>query len=174
MRNVLATTLTTLGLLVSSWSSPLPPVPSGTVVCFLARIGPPIVASTPGTPVTGLQLAVDVTPATLETTGFTGGWDFVNGGIGAFYGCHDFWLNIGTSTKSYKPLSWAFDNQVTTNWIAAEGSKVTAAATASYNATSSFLACKEATKWRLYLQTGTDKPAGFNCTTTELFVKKSS
>ncbi|KAG8925386.1 hypothetical protein FRC00_004028 [Tulasnella sp. 408] len=173
MRNVFATSLTTLGLLASSWSSPLPPVPPGTIICHLARAGPPIVANTPGTPVTGLQLALDITPATLEKTGFTGGWDFVNGGIGAFYGCHDFWLNIGKSNKSYKPLSWAFDKQVTKNWKAAEGSKITAAATASYKATSKFLACKAKGTWKLYLQTGTDKPAGAECTTTELFINKS-
>ncbi|KAG9019338.1 hypothetical protein FRB90_003744 [Tulasnella sp. 427] len=173
MRNVLATTIAALGLLAPAFSSPTPPVPPGTIFCEIARIGPPIVASTPGTAVTGLQLAVDTTAATLESTGFTGGWDFTNGGIGAFDGCHDFWLNIGASSKSYKPLSWAFDNQITTNWVAAPGSKVTANATSTYAATSKFLACKESGKWRLYLQTGTDKPAGETCTTTELTVKSS-
>lgn len=173
MRNVLATTFATLGLLASTWSAPTPPTPPGTVFCLIARTGPPIVASTLKTFVTGLQLAVDITPATLATTGFTGGYDFDNGGIGAFDGCHHWYLNIGTSEKSYKPLSWAFDKQLSTNWIAAEGSTISAAATADYNASSSFLVCKEAGKWRLYLQTGNDWPSGLTCTTTKLFVNSS-
>ncbi|KAG8937848.1 hypothetical protein FRC00_013454, partial [Tulasnella sp. 408] len=130
-------------------------------------------ASTAGTPVTGLQLALDTTSATLETTGFTGGYDFIGGGIGAFEQCHDWWLNIGTSAYSYKPLTWAYDDKKTTNWIASAGSTISTAATSSYGATSKFLACEESGKWTLYLQTGTDVPSGLACTTTELLAKSS-
>lgn len=129
-------------LLAFGDASPLPPTPPGTIFCALAMKGPPVVvshlqllgyalrsvidlvilqASTTGTAVSGLELAVDsgftnahswkasnrfiiVTDATLETTGFTGGWTLQNGGIGAFDGCHNFWFNIGTSVHSYKPL----------------------------------------------------------------------
>ncbi|KAG8948080.1 hypothetical protein FRC00_008789 [Tulasnella sp. 408] len=173
MRNLLATTLATLGLFASTWSSPTPPTPPGTVFCLILRTGPPIVATTFKTFVTGYQLAVDITPATLNATGWTGGFDFDNGGIGAFDGCHHWYLNIGSSTKSYKPLSWAFDNQISTNWIASEGSPVSAAATAEYGASSSFLTCKEGGKWHLYLQTGNDWPSGLTCTTTKLAVGTS-
>lgn len=69
---------------------------------------------------TGKQLAVDselstltakirsddfvATAATLESVGFSGGYSFANGGIGAFDGCHTWYLNIQSSVHSYKPL----------------------------------------------------------------------
>ncbi|KAG8937850.1 hypothetical protein FRC00_013456 [Tulasnella sp. 408] len=167
---IFAPTVAVAGLIASTLASPFPPTPPGTIFCALAKIGPPIVASTSGTAVSGLELAVDITSATLETAGFTGGWTFSNGGIGAFEGCHNWWLNIGTSAYSYKPLTWAFDNQLTTYWVASEGSTISTAATSPYGAISKFLACKTSGKWTLYLQTGTDVPAGLTCTTTELFV----
>ncbi|KAG8947494.1 hypothetical protein FRC04_010675 [Tulasnella sp. 424] len=174
MHNIFKLAFATAGLLASVSAAPFPPIPSGIIFCDIARLGAPIVASTTGTAVTNLQLAVDVTRATLKTAGFTGGYDFVGGGIGAFDGCHDFWLNIGTSAHSYKPLSWAFDDKETTTWVASEGSTISAAATSSYSATSEFLACEESGTWYLYLQTGTDVPAGVTCATTELFAQSSA
>ncbi|KAG8947495.1 hypothetical protein FRC04_010676 [Tulasnella sp. 424] len=173
MHNLFTLTFATAGLLASVSAAPFPPTPTGIAFCDLVRLGAPIVASTTGTAVTGFELAVAVKRATLKETGFTGGYDFVNGGIGAFDGCHDWWLNIGTSAHSYKPLSWAFDDQQTTAWVASEGSTISTAATSSYGAISKFLACKEGGKWYLYLQTGTDVPVGVTCATTELFAQSS-
>lgn len=65
---------------------------------------------------------------------------------------------------------WAFDDQVTTTWIASESNIVQAAATAEYAATAEFLACGSGSKFTLYLQTGTDQPEGENCATTQLYV----
>lgn len=169
-----APTLAVAGFVASVLAAPFPPTPPGTIFCALARIGPPIVASTTGTAVTGLQLAVDITSATLETVGFNGGYSFSNGGIAAFEGCHNWYLNIGTSSHSYKPLTWAFDDQETTSWVASAGSTISTAATSPYGAVSQFLACEQSGKWTLYLQTGTDVPSGLTCTTTELFASTSS
>lgn len=68
--------------------------------------------------------------------------------------------------------TWDFDNQKTTTWSAAQGSIITAEATATYDATSTFLACEESGKWHLYLQTGTDVPVGETCAETQLFMQK--
>ncbi|KAG8903042.1 hypothetical protein FRC01_009355, partial [Tulasnella sp. 417] len=102
----------------------------GGVVCFVIIPGPPITAITPGTAVTGLQLALSSTgAATLATKGFATLISYSNGGIGEFEGCHYYWLNIGTSPFSYKPLSWGYDDQETFNWSAGSGQIVTALAT---------------------------------------------
>ncbi|KAG8849143.1 hypothetical protein FRB96_000929 [Tulasnella sp. 330] len=135
-------------------------VPPGTIFCDIAF--------TTGTSVTSLQLTQTPYKAILTDSGFHGGWDFVNGGLGAFDGCHDWWLNIGTSPHSYKPLTWAFDDQLTDNWVGGPGQLLTATATADYATTSNFLACKEDGVWTLYLQTGEDVPPGKTCALTTL------
>ncbi|KIO28120.1 hypothetical protein M407DRAFT_22595 [Tulasnella calospora MUT 4182] len=149
---------------------PWPPSPTGTLWCLLAKIGPPIVADSPSTPIHGLQLSVDTATPTLVGKGFKGSYDFIGGGIGAWRGCHDYWLNIGTSPYSYKPLTWDFDNKVTTTWTASVGTLVHAGSTADYLATNTFLACNQSGSWVLYLQTGTDAPSGVTCYITQLKV----
>ncbi|KAG8992287.1 hypothetical protein FRB94_011727 [Tulasnella sp. JGI-2019a] len=151
----------------------LAPVSSAPIIfCDLVELSPTITAITPGTAVTGLGLTQTSGAATLTNNGFHGGWDWVNGGLGAFDGCHDWWLNIGTSSHSYKPLTWAFDDQITTNWAGGPGEIMTTTATVGQTLqlapSSEFLACKESGSWILYLQTGTDVPAGVECVTTQL------
>ncbi|KAG9041762.1 hypothetical protein FS837_011771 [Tulasnella sp. UAMH 9824] len=146
----------------------------GGVVCFVIIPGPPITAITPGTAVQGLQLALSSSTtlaATLATKGFATMISYSNGGIGEFEGCHYYWLNIGTSPFSYKPLSWGYDDQKTFNWSAGPGQIVTALATTTYPATSTFLACKsQSSAWALFLQTGKDVPSGLTCVETQLQV----
>ncbi|KIO22891.1 glycoside hydrolase family 47 protein [Tulasnella calospora MUT 4182] len=150
--------------------APWPPTPTGTPFCKMARIGPPIVADSPSTAVHGLQLSVDTATPTLVKKGFTGGYDFISGGVGAWRGCHDYWLNIGTSPYSYKPLTWDFDSQLTTTWTADIGTLVHAGATADYLATATFLTCNQGGSWVVYLQTGSDVPSGVTCYITQLRV----
>ncbi|KIO22898.1 hypothetical protein M407DRAFT_27624 [Tulasnella calospora MUT 4182] len=146
----------------------------GGVVCFVIIPGPPITAITPGTAVTGLQLALSSSSteaATLATSGFATAISYKNGGIGEFEGCHYYWLNIGISPFSYKPLSFGYDDQQTFNWSAGSGQIVTALKTSTYAQTSTFLACKsESGAWALFLQTGKDVPAGLTCVETQLQV----
>ncbi|KAG8992350.1 hypothetical protein FRB94_011704 [Tulasnella sp. JGI-2019a] len=104
--------------------------PAGTTICKVEYISPPI-----------------------------NGWNYAYGGLGVEDECNYFWLNIGNSTVSYKPLTWDFDNQISRNWVVAANGTVSATATSQYGATSNFLACETgANQWTLYLQTGTDGP----------------
>ncbi|KAG8947510.1 hypothetical protein FRC04_010691 [Tulasnella sp. 424] len=145
------------------------------VVCFIIVGGPPITAITPGTAVTGLQLArISTGAVTLAAEGFATKISYSNGGIGEFVECNTYWLNIGTSTHSYKPLSWGYDDQETFNWSAGSGEIVTALGTSTYSTTSKFLACNESGSWALYLQTGTDVPSGVTCVATQLQVGTTS
>ncbi|KAG9006846.1 hypothetical protein FRB94_000351 [Tulasnella sp. JGI-2019a] len=119
--------------------------------------------------ISGLQLTQTTGAATLTSSGFHGGWDWVNGGLGE---CHDWWLNIGTSSNSVLPLTWGYDNQITTNWAGGPGEVLTTTAAPAQTLvlapSSTFLACNESGSWVLYLQTGTDLPAGKECVATEL------
>ncbi|KAG8984820.1 hypothetical protein FRB94_000977 [Tulasnella sp. JGI-2019a] len=90
--------------------------------------------------------------------------DTFDGGIGAFDGCHSFWLNIAPSNKSYKQLIWQFDQKVTTTWSASPGQSIAT------GETTKFLACQVKGIWFLYLQTGTDQPPGELCYVTQLQV----
>ncbi|KAG9027724.1 hypothetical protein FRB95_007421, partial [Tulasnella sp. JGI-2019a] len=80
--------------------------------------------------------------------------------------CHYWWLNIGAHSTSVKPLTWAFDDQITTNWVGGPGEILTAVAT--WGSISKFLACQESGFWVLHLQTGTDVPSGKVCVATQL------
>ncbi|KAG8956116.1 hypothetical protein FRC00_005062 [Tulasnella sp. 408] len=142
------------------------------VVCFRIVVhGPPTTAITPGTAVTGLALARSSTGGvTLATEGFETLISYGNGGFGEFALCNYYWLNIGTSAHSYKPLSWGYDDQETTNWSAGSGQIVTALATSTYSKTSTFLACYQSDEWVLYLQTGKQVPSGVTCVETQLEV----
>ncbi|KAG9022772.1 hypothetical protein FRB95_014200 [Tulasnella sp. JGI-2019a] len=129
--------------------------PAGTTICKVEYISPPINASTAGTAVYGLQLG----SPSGTSLGFAQGWNYAYGGLGVEDECNYFWLNIGNSTVSYKPLTWDFDNQISRNWVVAANGTVSATATSQYGATSNFLACETgANQWTLYLQTGTDGP----------------
>ncbi|KAG8903043.1 hypothetical protein FRC01_009356 [Tulasnella sp. 417] len=142
-----------------------------TAICFVVVHGPPITAITPGTAVTGLELARSSTGAvTLADSGFETLISYNNGGLGEFAFCAYYWLNIGTSTHSYKPLSWGYGDQETFNWSAGSGQIVTALGTSTYSTTSTFLACNESDSWVLYLQTGNDVPSGVTCVETQLEV----
>lgn len=169
-----------LGLL-SLTASTLKAAPTGDVSerspasCLVIVEGPPITAITAGTAVTGLELARSSTGAvTLAASGFETLINYSNGGIGEFSFCNYYWLNIGTSSHSYKPLSWGFNDQETSNWSAGTGQIVTALGTSTYSTTSTFLACNESGGWALYLQTGTDVPSGVTCVDTQLQVGTST
>ncbi|KAG8979634.1 hypothetical protein FRB94_010762 [Tulasnella sp. JGI-2019a] len=156
-----------------------------------------ITATTTDTRISGLQLTQKLGKVTLSSSGFYGWWDYVGGGLGAavgdhtvhfsllhilliaffvisiFLDCDDWWLNIGTSSTSVKPLSWGFDNKLTTIWAAGgPGEIVTTTATPAQTlvpaATSTFIACQENGVWVLYLQEGTDAPDGDECVETQL------
>ncbi|KAG8990910.1 hypothetical protein FRB93_002982 [Tulasnella sp. JGI-2019a] len=146
-------------------TSTLPPV-----FCDHIILSPPVVAITNGTAVTGLELYGTSTSASLQASGYKQGWGFGNGGVAVDDQCHSLWFNIGESVYSYKPLSFAFDNQISTNWIGGSTSPLVAGTTAEYTATSTFLACPSAVVgvWALYLQTGSDLPTGLVCATTQL------
>ncbi|KIO22896.1 hypothetical protein M407DRAFT_215761 [Tulasnella calospora MUT 4182] len=143
----------------------------GNAICFVIVHGAPTTASSTGTAVTGLELARSSSGAvTLAASGFETLISYNNGGFGEFAFCNYYWLNIGTSSHSYKPLSWGYDDQETFTWSAGAGQIVTALATSTYATTSTFLACNESGEWALYLQTGTDVPSGVTCVETQLQV----
>ncbi|KAG9041652.1 hypothetical protein FS837_011937, partial [Tulasnella sp. UAMH 9824] len=106
---------------------------------------PNITAITPGTVVTGLYVSNSDTstagsPAILSTDTTIGRLDFDNGPgtIAAYMGyCSPFYLQIGTSDKSYKPLTWDF-TEVDNVWDAGFDTIIKAKASGS----SEFLACK--------------------------------
>ncbi|KAG8870650.1 hypothetical protein FRB97_009577 [Tulasnella sp. 331] len=162
--------ITSISALATTSTTSVPALPSG-VFCDVIMNSPPILAITNGTAVKGLELySTNAGSAVLSAAGYHQGWSFSNGGVGVFDGCHYLWLNIGESTTSYKPLSFAFDDQLSTNWIGGSTSPLTAGTTAGYLATSTFLACQSAVagQWALYLQTGPDVPGGQVCTDTQL------
>ncbi|KAG8947526.1 hypothetical protein FRC04_010707 [Tulasnella sp. 424] len=150
--------------------------PSVTTWCALLELGPKITAITPGTAVTGLQLTNKNRSgqATLTSSGYGTAISYANGGLGFFDNCHEWWLNIGTSTYSWKPLSFGFDHEASFNWIVSSGNILTASGTTSYPTTSWFLACQEAGSWVLYLQTGSQQPVGETCVLTQLQIGGSS
>ncbi|KAG8972387.1 hypothetical protein FRC05_010098 [Tulasnella sp. 425] len=134
---------------------------------------PNITAITPGTAVTGLYLSDSDTstagsPAILSTDTTIGRLEFNNGTIAAYQGyCSPFFLQIGTSDKSYKPLTWDF-TEVDNIWDADFDKIITAKASGS----SEFLACKPllstaSDPFTLYLQTGTDRPNGLKLAGTK-------
>ncbi|KAG8932899.1 hypothetical protein FRC01_011774 [Tulasnella sp. 417] len=115
---------------------------------------PDVIVPTPaitadGTGVEGLELysatpvsAIGGGAAVLSTSGYKG-WSFANGagGLGTPWCPTSRWLNIGSSTHPWKPLSWS-STQSTTTWEAGYGEYLTAAATSDYPETSDYLACK--------------------------------
>ncbi|KAG9020022.1 hypothetical protein FRB95_005251 [Tulasnella sp. JGI-2019a] len=152
-----------------------PAIPPHTILCDIVQIGlAPIVAISSHPAINGLQVTDSTTQASLVTNGFTGGYGF-DGGIGAFFGCHSFYLNIIPSNKSYKQLFWQFDDRVTTTWsVGPSPTKLITAGgrTKTTLAISRFLACQGAKGvWFLYLQTGTDRPPGELCYDTQLQLK---
>ncbi|KAG9019330.1 hypothetical protein FRB90_003736, partial [Tulasnella sp. 427] len=82
------------------------PQSSSPVVCPTAYTYG-IEATTPGTPVYGLELTDSSGTATLTSNGLHSGWKFTKGGIAAFegVGCAYKYLNIVASTHPWKPLS---------------------------------------------------------------------
>ncbi|KAG8988347.1 hypothetical protein FRB94_000891 [Tulasnella sp. JGI-2019a] len=174
--NQLAFTLSsTLAALGTVSSTPI-------FMCALARPSPYITAITTDPRISGLQLtqtpdSVPYTTAkvTLSSSGFHGKWDYAGGGLGAYVGglggCHAWWLNIGTSLTSVKPLTWDFDAKDTTIWSGGLGLNLTTTALVSQRVvvapTNTFIACDENGLWVLYLQQGTDFPVG-DCVETRL------
>jgi len=136
------------------------------ISCDVIIPGPPVTASTPGTQVTGLQLFHNGNTAILTSSGFNTAISFDNGGLGFFDGCHEWWLNVGSSANSYKPLSFGFDDEETKTWVASFGSVLES----SSPRTSKFLACNEGAQWVLYLQAGRDLPPYGDCVETELTI----
>ncbi|KAG8932898.1 hypothetical protein FRC01_011773 [Tulasnella sp. 417] len=154
---------------------------------------PPITAD--GTGVSGLELgngtpisAIGQGPAILTTNGYEG-WNFGAGGLGTPWCPTSRWLNIGSSTHPWKPLSWS-STQSTTTWEAGYGVYLTAAATSDYPETSNFLACKPinpstsigapSVQWLLFLLTSDTLPTASDdtlsnanistCVKTKLFI----
>jgi len=75
------------------------------------------------------------------------------------------YLNIGASTGfSYYPVS--FGSTATFTGWALEGDTVITAQTSTYGRQLNFLVCEtsNASFWSIYLQTGSDTPAGQTCT----------
>ncbi|KAG9009955.1 hypothetical protein FRB94_011237 [Tulasnella sp. JGI-2019a] len=104
-------------------------------------------------------VAYTTSKVTLSSSGFHGGWDYVSGGLG---GCHNWWLNVGTSSTSIKPLTWNFDVKTTTTWSGGPGQILNIG-----GAPATFIACNESGSWALYLQQGTDVPDE-GCVETQL------
>ncbi|KAG8972406.1 hypothetical protein FRC05_010117 [Tulasnella sp. 425] len=162
------------------------PQSSSLVVCPTAYTYG-VEATTPGTPVYGLELTDSSGLATLTSNGLHSGWNFANGGIAAFegVGCAYKYLNIVASTHPWKPLIWQ-STQSTNTWKASPGSTITALATSSYGQTSTFLACRRpsaasgSTTWALFLLTDNVLPSATDdslgdivvstCTKTVLYV----
>jgi len=73
------------------------------------------------------------------------------------------YLNIGTNTASYLPLS--LDSTSTTTAWALEGDTIITATGSQYGRQLNFLVCPSATSgyYDLYLQTGSDTPSGQTC-----------
>ncbi|OAL50048.1 hypothetical protein IQ07DRAFT_587728 [Pyrenochaeta sp. DS3sAY3a] len=73
------------------------------------------------------------------------------------------YLNIQTTTTSYKPLAWEAEG-VTTAW-GLEGDTIITVQTSSYGRQLNFLVCKSSDSgyYDLYLQTGSDTPSGKTC-----------
>ncbi|KAG8972403.1 hypothetical protein FRC05_010114 [Tulasnella sp. 425] len=161
---------------------------------------PDIIVPTPaitadGTGVSGLELgnstpvsAIGGGTAILTTSGYAG-WNFGAGGLGTPWCPTSRWLNIGSSTHPWKPLTWS-STLSTTTWEAGYGVYLTAAATSAYPETSNFFACKPIkpstsigapkVQWLVFLNTGGTLPtvtddtlANANITTcvaTKLFI----
>ncbi|KAG8903399.1 hypothetical protein FRB99_003356 [Tulasnella sp. 403] len=141
---------------------------------------PYIQASTPGTAVTGFNLTEDGTAALVKQAPL-GRIIFENGAIGVYEdSCFPSYLNIGTSDKSYKPLSWT-GNLIENVWNADFDQVVAANASSSFQASTTFIACKPisvtgyvVSSWTVYLQTGADKPDNAHCVNTELKVSSNT
>ncbi|CAI9632060.1 unnamed protein product [Alternaria burnsii] len=73
------------------------------------------------------------------------------------------YLNIATTSTSYKPLVWGTTGD-TTAW-GLEGDTIITAQGSSYGRQLNFLVCKstDASYYDLYLQTGSDVPSGRTC-----------
>ncbi|CAG8981334.1 hypothetical protein HYALB_00005135 [Hymenoscyphus albidus] len=72
-------------------------------------------------------------------------------------------LNIGSSSVSYKPLSFG-PTATTTAW-GLEGDTIITATSSSYGRQLNFLVCSSSTSgyYDLFLQTGSDTPSGKSC-----------
>ncbi|KIO22034.1 hypothetical protein M407DRAFT_28384 [Tulasnella calospora MUT 4182] len=103
----------------------------------IVQEGPPIVAPS----ASNLQLSGALgSQATLTISGLQKGWNWSSGGLGSPKYCTGEWLNIVDGTKPWKKLVWG-STQQTTTWKAGYNLDLTAKKTASYNETSTFLAC---------------------------------
>ncbi|KAG8875429.1 hypothetical protein FRB97_005080 [Tulasnella sp. 331] len=119
--------------------------PAATTWCWIEYLSPPYNAITSSTLVSGLQLGgtggMNPGTAILSAKGYAQGWSYTNGGLGVVDFCHMLWLTIGSSTTSYKPLTWSFDVETSNNWVVSSTGILSASATTQYNATSEFLGC---------------------------------
>lgn len=98
----------------------------------------------------------------------TSGRFVINGSIALVSGSTKLYLNINTTTTSYKPLT--FDATASTvNW-GLEGDTIITTNASPYGRQLNFLACTTSTSgsYRVYLQTGNDVPSGTTCSTITL------
>ncbi|CAE6361618.1 unnamed protein product [Rhizoctonia solani] len=98
----------------------------------------------------------------------TSGRFVINGSIALVSGSTNLYLNINTSTTSYKPLTFA-PTASTLNW-GLEGDTIITTNASPYGRQLNFLACTTSTtgSYRVYLQTGNDLPSGSTCSTITL------
>ncbi|KIO28119.1 hypothetical protein M407DRAFT_22594 [Tulasnella calospora MUT 4182] len=68
-----AANILSLALGLAAAPAPWPPTPSDIIWCKVFKLGAPIVAESPSTPIHGLQLSIDTATPTLVGKGFTGG-----------------------------------------------------------------------------------------------------
>lgn len=146
------------------------PNPAAATYSRQVRVGSKITAITPGTAVTGLHLTNPSRSGmvALSTGGYATEISRTSGGLGFFDECHEWWLNIGICSNTWKPLSFGFDNKQSFNWVWGLGSLLTATETTSYTTTNWFIACQENGIWVLYLQTGSEVSDGVTCVSTQL------
>ncbi|KAG8949062.1 hypothetical protein FRC03_000460 [Tulasnella sp. 419] len=124
--------------------------------------------------------------AALKTLGLGGGYEYTNSFTGSYFGVPQsckptLYLSVDEGyPHSYKPLVWTTE-QHTSYWVIAGGSgwktkrqmlqggSLITTSSSPYGVVGTFLAC--GANKQLFLQTGTDTPAGIPCTIEELVME---
>ncbi|KAG8849142.1 hypothetical protein FRB96_000928 [Tulasnella sp. 330] len=136
---------------------------------------PNTVASTPGTPVTGLQLAKSDGTAVLQSDGLNTRMSFDDSQISVFDGsCSPYNLDIGAAGpgKSSRVLTWSFgENAGPPTWVGAFSQTIKVKLTGGVTTPAQFLACPSGTAgvWTLFLLTEKAAPED-GCVVTELAI----
>ncbi|KAG8849141.1 hypothetical protein FRB96_000927 [Tulasnella sp. 330] len=155
----------------------LPQTSSGGICIPAVYTGTPpnTVASTPGTAVTGLQLANSGGTAVLQANGFNDPMSFDDSQISVFDGfCSPDNLNVGAAGpgESSRILTWSYSENVgPPTWVGAFSQTIQVELTGGTATPAHFLACPSgaAGVWTLFLLTGKAEPVD-GCVITELAV----